>query len=486
MTPGLILAVIGAYFAVLFVVARVTGRGADNSGFFIGNRNSPWYVVAFGMIGASLSGVTFISIPGWVADTGFGYMQMVLGYLVGYAVIGFVLIPLYYKLNLISIYGYLAQRFGPASYRTGASFFLLSRLVGASFRLFLVAGVLDAFVLGPFGIPFWATVLATIALIWVYTAEGGIRTIVWTDTIQTAAMLAAVVLAVVFIGRELGLGPGCIVHAVAESEFSTIFHWGDFAGSGNHFAKQFLSGALIAVVMTGLDQDMMQKNLSCRNERESRRNVLSMSWALIPVNLLFLSLGALLYIYAAREGIAVPAKADHLFPTIALEHMPVVVGVVFTLGLIAAAYSSADSALTSLTTSFCVDILGVEHRPDEEARRMRRRTHIAMSVVLAVVIYGFSFIGDESVIGQVFRFAGFTYGPLLGLFAYGLLTREPVADRFVPMIALTSVALTIGLHLTSEPLLGYTFGYELLLVNGTFTFVGLAISRAFTTTRRHG
>lgn len=470
----LIVTVIAVYFLVLLVIARISGKGAGNEAFFLGERKSPWYVVAFGMIGASLSGVTFISVPGWVVDSQFTYMQIVLGYLLGYAVIANVLMPLYYRLQLTSIYTYLDGRFGRYSYKTGASFFLLSRIVGASFRLFLVASVLQLAVFDTWNVPFWVTVVVTIGLIWLYTNRGGIRTIIWTDTLQTFSMLTALVVSIILITRAMDLSLGEMIGRVASGEDSRIFVFERWR-TENHFIKHFLSGAFITIVMTGLDQDMMQKNLSCRNIRDAKKNMYLMSFALVPVNLVFLFLGAVLIQFAGFRGIPIPETTDNLFPLIATGgYLPQVVGVFFIVGLVAAAYSSADSALTALTTSFTVDILEGRRFGDERLTRIRRRVHLGISLVLGLTILLFRVINDESVIAALFRFAGYTYGPLLGLYAFGLFTRRGVRDRWVPWLAVLSPVLSFLLSYFSEELFhGYRFGFELLIVNGAIMFLGL-------------
>ncbi len=478
MSPLLVLIVILAYFSFLLVISQLTGRHADNAAFFLGNRRSPWFVVAFGMIGASLSGVTFISVPGWVGESQFSYMQMVLGYLLGYFVIARVLLPLYYRLNLTSIYTYLDGRFGRNSYKTGASFFLLSRLIGASFRLYLVAGVLQIGIFGNWNVPFWATVLITILLIWLYTFRGGIRTIIWTDTLQTLFMLLAVVMSLILISRAMDLDFHAMVQKVANSGYSRIFFFRDWK-TGDHFVKQFLSGAFIAIVMTGLDQDMMQKNLSCRNLKDAQKNVYWMSLSLVPVNLLFLSLGALLYLFVAKSAIALPAMSDDLFPLIATRgYLPPVVTLFFMVGLVAAAYSSADSALTSLTTSFTVDILEGSRLPEQRLRRIRKMVHLGISGVLLLLILLFRAINNQSVISSIFTVAGYTYGPLLGFYSFGLFTRFKVRDRWVPLIAIASPLLCFLISSNSERWFGgYTFGFELLILNGLLTFLGMLLLR---------
>ncbi len=474
MTPLLVLFVIVAYFSLILGISQVTGRHADNAAFFLGNRQSPWYVVAFGMIGASLSGVTFISVPGWVGDSQFSYMQMVLGYLLGYFVIAQILLPLYYRLNLTSIYSYLEGRFGFWSYKTGASFFLLSRIIGASFRLYLVAGVLQISIFGNWNIPFWATVVITILLIWLYTFRGGIRTIIWTDTLQTLFMLVAVIMSVVLISRAIDLNFSGMVQRVVRSDYSKVFFFGDWK-AGDHFIKQFLSGAFIAIVMTGLDQDMMQKNLSCRNLKDAQKNVYWMSISLVPVNLLFMSLGALLYIFAAQLSIPLPERSDDLFPLIATQgYLPPMVTVFFMVGLVAAAYSSADSALTSLTTSFTVDILNGQRLPEQRLQRLRKTVHVGISAALLVVILVFRAINDQSVVAAIFTVAGYTYGPLLGFYSFGLFTKYKVRDRWVPLVAIASPILCYLISSNSAAWFnGYTFGFELLILNGMLTFLGL-------------
>ena len=478
MSPLLVLIVILSYFALILVISQQTGRRADNASFFLGNRRSPWYVVAFGMIGASLSGVTFISVPGWVGASQFSYMQMVLGYLVGYYVIAQLLLPLYYRLNLTSIYTYLEGRFGFRSYKTGAAFFLLSRIIGASFRLYLVAGVLHISIFRNWNVPFWVTVTITILLIWLYTYRGGIKTIIWTDTLQTLFLLVAVAMSVVLIGRAMELDFTGMVKQVAQSGFSKVFFFGDWR-TGDHFIKQFMSGAFIAIVMTGLDQDMMQKNLSCRNLKDAQKNMYWMSISLVPVNLLFLSLGALLYMFAAQFAIPIPEQSDDLFPLIATQgYLPWGVTIFFIIGLVAAAYSSADSALTSLTTSFTVDILNGSRLPEQQLQKMRKIVHIGISLVLLSVILVFRVINNQSVIAAIFTVAGYTYGPLLGFYSFGLFTKFLVKDRWAPLVAIASPILCFIISSNSEVWFnGYTFGFELLILNGALTFLGLFLIR---------
>lgn len=478
MQPFHILLLILGYFTLLIFVSILTNRGGSNADFFKAGKQSPWYLVAFGMIGASLSGVTFISVPGWVEASNFGYFQVVLGYTVGYAVIGTVLLPLYYRLNLTSIYTYLEGRFGPYSYKTGASFFLLSRIVGASFRLYLVAVVLQAIVFDSMGIPFWVTVTITILLIWLYTFKSGIKTIVWTDTLQTMFMLVAVGVSVYYVASDLGLSSSNFFSFIAKSDYSKMFFFEDWK-SGNHFVKQFISGAFIAIVMTGLDQDMMQKNLTCRNLKDAQKNMFWFTIVLTIVNFVFLALGLLLTVYAEQHGI--DAHKDQLFPTLATEgYFGLGVAVLFILGLIAAAYSSADSALTALTTSFSIDILDIEKKYEEKEQvRIRKRIHIMMSFVLIIVILIFNYlIGDASVIAKLFTFAGYTYGPLLGLYAYGLFSKWDIKDKWVPIIAILSPIMGFGISYFCQERFGFDFGFFILILNGALTYLGLILIRS--------
>lgn len=476
MSPIFVVIILLAYFSMLIGLSYLTSKGANNQSFFIGNRQSPWYLVAFGMIGTSLSGVTFISVPAWVGSSQFSYMQMVLGYLLGYAVIAFVLLPLYYRLNLTSIYTYLEGRFGFWSYKTGAFYFILSRSLGASFRLFLVATVLQLAVFDAWGVPFALTVAITILLIWVYTFKGGIKTIVWTDSLQTLFMLMAVGVTIYQIGGELDLGAMELVHRIKDSDYSKIFFFDDWKDN-KFFWKQFISGAFITIVMTGLDQDMMQKNLSCKNLKEAQWNVFSFSTVLVVVNLFFLSLGALLFIYSAEIGLEIPAQSDELFPTLALKgHLGIVAAFFFILGLIAAAYSSADSALTALTTSVCIDLLNIEKKEEHTASRLRKKVHVLMSFVLFIIIMLFSLINDENVISSLFKAAGYTYGPLLGLYAFGMLTQKKIYDAAVPVLSLIAPILTYVLQLNSAAWFnGYEFGFEIIVINGLITYLGLEV-----------
>lgn len=477
MAPSVIFTVFLAYTALLFLVTWFTSRKATNFTFYLGNKSSPWYVIAYGMIGASLSGVTFMSVPGWVGSTHFSYLAVVLGYVAGYAVIATVLMPMYYRLNLTTIYSYLEQRFGFWSYKTGAFFFLLSRTIGASFRMFLVVNVLQVFVFDAWNVPFTVTVGIFILLIILYTFKGGIKTIIWTDTLQTTFMLAAVGISIYLISKDFQWGIRDLFSNVLSSDFSNVIvtDWHD----KRHFVKQFFSGMFITIVMTGLDQEMMQKNLSCRNIHDAQKNMFSFSIVLVFVNLMFLFLGATLFMYASRYGIELPQRSDDLFPTLAMKFLGPFAGLTFIIGLISAAYPSADGALTSLTTSFSIDFLGLNKRQDLDEKRKRRirySVHISFALLLLAVIVVFRAINDRAVIDKLFTVAGYTYGPLLGLFSFGLFHKQRVKDTLVPFVAALSPVICFFLSEYSEQLLfGYKFGFELLIVNGLFTYLGLWI-----------
>lgn len=479
MSPALILACVGGYFAFLLMIAWYTSRNASNASYFLGNKASPWYAVAFGLIGDSLSGVTFISVPGKVAVDQFSYLQIVFGYVIGYVVIAEVLLPLYYRLNLTSIYSYLRQRFGPRSQKIGALFFILSRTGGAAARLFLAANVFQTFVFDQWGVPFWLNVSVTIALILAYTYRGGIKTLVWTDTFQSTFLLLGVVLSIAAIAGELNLSLSGLLSTVRESEMSKTFFW-DWRAK-NYFWKQFLSGVFIAIVMTGLDQNMMQKNLSCRSLREAKRNIYSFTGVMVLVNFLFVSLGVLLFHYAKTKGVEVPTMTDHLFPLLALQHLGAFAAMVFVVGLTAATFSSADSVLTTLTTSFCIDWLGTEERPgftEAQKTALRHRVHIAFAIVLWLVIVGFKLLNSTAVIDAIFTLASYTYGPLLGLFAFGLFARRFVRDGWVPVVCCVSPLICFVVQSNSVRWFnGYRMGFELLMVNGLLTFIGLWLIR---------
>ncbi|WP_288372963.1 sodium:solute symporter [uncultured Algoriphagus sp.] len=478
MNPQTVLIVIACYFLLLFVISWLTSRKVTSDTFFTGDRQSPWFLVAFGMIGASLSGVTFISVPGEVGNTNFYYFQVVLGYTLGYFTIAKVLLPLYYRLNLISIYTYLEDRFGFYSYKTGAFFFILSRTLGSSLRVFLVASVLQLILFDSLGIPFWVSVLITVGLIWIYTHRGGIKTVVWTDTLQTFFMLASVVVCILVVGDALEFsGISDYFSRVSEDSRSSIFNWDWKAGT--NFFKQFISGAFITIVMTGLDQDMMQKNLTCRNIGDAQKNMFWFTIILVFVNLLFLGLGVMLYLFAETQGLALPEKSDELFPFLATQHFPAYAGIIFVLGITAAAYSSADSTLTALTTSFCIDFLEIERKyPKDRQVAVRKKVHLAFTFIMFLAILIFHWINDQSVINSVFIIAGYTYGPLLGLYAFGLFTKMKVQDNMVPFLAVAAPLITFFISSNSERWFwGYKFGFEALILNGLLMFLGLYLFR---------
>lgn len=489
-SPTIILIVVICYFSFLTVVSYHSSRGATNETFFKANNSSPWLLVAIGMIGASLSGVTFISIPGLVGASGgnqaFSYMQMVFGYLVGYAVIAYVLLPLYYRWKLTSIYAYLGERLGFMSHKTAAGFFILSRVVGASMRLFLVAIVFQKFVMDYYHVPFFVTVTITILLIWAYTFQGGIKTIVWTDTIQTVTMILAVIFTVLAITKSLDLNLTEMWTEIKSLGYTKVFFFEGGWNDPNNFFKQFVSGALIATAMTGLDQDMMQKNLTCNSLASAQKNIKVFSIILVFANLLFLILGALLYLYASKSGLEIPTRTDQLYPTIALTQLPAYVGVLFVLGLIAAAYSSADSALTSLTTSFCIDFLGYDKNQWTESKKKRTRiyVHIAFSILLLFVILIVKSLNNDAIVNNLFKAASYTYGPLMGLFAFGMLTKRQLKewkigdlnlkDSLALVVALLAILITYQLDVNSKEWFGgFTFGFTTLAVNGLLMFIGL-------------
>ena len=468
----LILLTIILYFAALMGFSRLTARrDADNETFFRANRRSPWYMVAFGMVGASISGITFVSVPGMTMRTDMTYVQTCIGFILGYFVIAFVLLPVYYRLNLTTIYTYLQGRLGERSYKTGAWFFLVSKMTGAAVRFYVVCIILQRFVLDAVGVPFVVTVVGMTLLIWLYTRRGGIKTLVWTDSFQTTCMFAALILIIYNVVAQLGMSMPEAVRAIAADTHSRMFVMDDFFSTQN-FWKQLFSGAFIAIVMTGLDQDMMQKNLTCRTLREAQKDVCTYGFAFVPANLLFMSLGVLLMMLAQRYGIALPTSGDELLPMFAATgRLGSMVTVLFTIGVVAASFSSADSALTALTTSYCVDI---RERPTDE--RLRRRAHIGVAVVFVAFILLFRMLNSTSVIDAIYVMCSYTYGPLLGLFAFGLVTRRAVADRLVPYIAVASPLLCFAIDTAAQSLWGYKFGYELLMLNGLLTFAGLWMS----------
>lgn len=463
-----ILITVALYFCALFVMSRLTARRSSNDTFYRANRRSPWYMVAFGMVGASISGVTFVSVPGMVMNIQMTYVQTCLGFILGYFAVAFLLLPVYYKLNLTTIYTYLGQRLGLRSYKTGAWFFLMSKMTGAAVRFYVVCIILQRFVLDAYGIPFPLTVVVMVALIWFYTRRGGVKTLVWTDTFQTLCMFGALALIIVHVVGALGMTLPEALSAVAADSHSRMFVFDDWVSKQN-FWKQFLSGVFIVIVMTGLDQDMMQKNLTCKTLRDAQKDMCTYGFAFVPANLLFMCLGVLLMLLAQRQGVALPQAGDEQLPMFAATgRLGSVVVVLFTVGIVAASFSSADSALTSLTTSYCVDIRG---RKDDE--RLRKRAHLGIAVVFALFILVFRVVNSTSVIDAIYILCSYTYGPLLGLFAYGLLTKRSVNDRVVPYVAVASPIVCYVLNDAVAHTTGYQFGYELLMLNGALTFAGL-------------
>lgn len=475
MSPLSVIITIAVYFIVLFAISYVTGKKADNAGFFTGNRQSSWYVVAFAMIGASISGVTYISVPGMVAGSGFGYLQMVMGFIVGQLVIAYVLVPLFYKMNLVSIYEYLENRFGMRSYRTGAWFFFVSKMLGASVRLFLVCLTLQLLVFDPLRLPFLLNVTITVLLVWLYTFRGCVKSLIWTDSFKTLCLVVSVGLTIYYITGELRLSFGEMLGAIADSDMSRLFFFDD-VNDRQFFFKQFLAGIFTTIAISGLDQDMMQRNLSCKNSKDSQKNMVVSICLQFVVILMFLMLGVMLYLFAADQGLTVE-KGDELFPMIATGgYFPVFVGVLFIIGLVSSAYSAAGSALTALTTSFTIDILGAKGKSDEALTSTRKRVHVAMAVLMGVTIFVFNSLNNTSVIDAVYTLASYTYGPILGLFAFGIFTKRQVRDRYIPLVAIVSPLLCLVLQLNSEAWFGgYRFSYELLLFNAFFTFLGLCL-----------
>lgn len=479
MSAALVSSILVIYFLVLIIISYFTSKGADSNTFFTANRQSPWYLVAFGMIGSSLSGVTFVSVPGNVGKIGFAYFQVVLGYLLGYWVIIGILMPLYYRLNVISIYTYLEQRFDTISYKTGAFFFLVSRTIGSSLRLFLAATVLQLFLFDAWGVPFWVTVATTIALIWVYTFKGGVKTIVWTDSFQTLFLVTAVAVTVWQIADKLNFSFGDMVAAIQDNGYARIFHFDD-AKSTLFFPKQFLGGAFIAITMTGMDQEIMQKNLTCKNIGEAQKNMFWFSLTLVIVNLLFLTLGALLYIYSKQKGIDIPTASDELYPRLAFNELGSFVGILFLLGITASSYASADSALAGLTTSFCIDFLKFKNKTEAVKQKQKFAVHIGFSVLFLLIILIFKEINEKSVIDAVLNVAGYTYGPLLGLFSFGLFTKLQVRAKLVPVVCVLAPMLSYFISSHSEKWLGgYKIGIEILIINGLLTVLGLFLISNF-------
>lgn len=474
MTPVAVLITIASYFLILFTISYIAGRKADNEGFFVGNRKSAWYVVAFAMIGSSISGVTFVSVPGMVGISNFSYLQMVLGFVTGQIIIAFVLIPLFYRMNLVSIYEYLENRFGTSSYKTGAWFFFISKILGAAVRLYLVCLTLQLLVFEPFHMPFIMNVILTVALVWLYTFRGRVKSLIWTDSLKTFCLIVSVVLCIYYIATDLKLSFTEMFSTVSDSVLSHMFFF-DNVNDKRYFFKQFLAGVFTMIAMTGLDQDMMQRNLSCKNFKDSQKNMITSGISQFFIILLFLMLGVLLYTFTSHQGITNPAKSDELFPMIATGgYFPTIVGILFIIGLISSAYSAAGSALTALTTSFTVDILGIKGKTEDTVRKTRKKVHVGMAIVMGIVIFIFNLLNNTSVIDAVYILASYTYGPILGLFAFGILTKRQVRDRYIPLVSILSPILCFILQKNSETWFhGYQFSYELLIFNALFTFIGL-------------
>ena len=476
MSPAVISITIVAYFIILFTISYIAGRKADNEGFFVGNRKSAWYVVAFAMIGSTISGVTFVSVPGMVQASSFSYLQMVLGFIVGQFIIAFVLVPLFYRMNLVSIYEYLENRFGASSYKTGAWFFFISKMLGAAVRLFLVCLTLQLLIFEPFHLPFLLNVILTVFIVWLYTFRGGVKSLIWTDVLKTFCLVVSVILCIYYIASNLHLNFSGLITTISDSDFSKTFFFDD-VNDKRYFFKQFLAGVFTVIAMNGLDQDMMQRNLSCKNFRDSQKNMITSGISQFFVILLFLMLGVLLYTFTAQQGIGNPGKSDELFPMIATgNYFPGIVGILFIIGLIASAYSAAGSALTALTTSFTVDILHAQKKGEAALSQIRKYVHIGMAVVMGAVIFVFNLLNNTSVIDAIYTLASYTYGPILGLFAFGIFTKKQVYDKYIPLVAITSPILCYILQRNSEAWLnGYQISYELLIINALFTFLGLCL-----------
>lgn len=473
--PVIVILTIAGYFAALMCLSWFAGQGSDNRTFFTGDRRAPWPLVAFATLGAAISGVTFISVPGMVAAKGYSYLQMVLGFIVGYMVIAFVLVPLFYRRNLVSIYGYLGERFGLSTYRSGAWLFFISKMLGAAVRFFVVCAVLQLIVFAPLGIPFVFNVIVTIALIWLYTARGGVKTVIWTDTLKTFCLIMSVVLCIYFVARNMGYGLGELPGVIASHHTARMFFFDD-PRSASYFWKQFVAGVFMAIAITGLDQDMMQRNLACRDSRQSQKNMIVSGVVQFFVIALFLLLGTLLTMFCESGAAEMPAKSDELFGLVATHpSMPAVVTVLFVLGLVSAAYSAAGSALTSLTTSFTVDILDATRGGDARLTRTRRAVHVAMSACMGLVIIAFYYLSEEDAISAVYTLASYTYGPILGLFVFGLMCRRPVRDRLVPLVCVAAPALSWLITRLLSDLYGYHTGFELLLINAALTVAGLGL-----------
>ena len=476
MTPVAVIITMAAYFAVMLAIGWFSSRGADNTGFFNGGRKAPWWVVAIAMIGAPMSGVTYVSVPGMVGvgGTAMGYMQMVLGFFVGYLVIAFVLTPVFFRMNMVSIYQYLEDRFGVSSHKTGAWFFFISKILGAAVRLYLVCVTLQLMVFEPLGLPFILNVVVSMAIVLMYTFRGGVKSVIWTDTLKTVCMIVSIVLAIVFIAKDLGLDFSGMVKTIKESGYSMVFFFDD-VNHPEYFWKQFLAGIFTVVAMTGLDQDLMQRTMASRNARDSKKNLITSGLMQIPVIFLFLCLGALMYIFAGQKGIA--EVGDTLFPAVATGgYLPVIVGILFVIGLVSCAYSAGGSALTALTTSFTVDIIGTSGKSEEKVTSTRKKVHLAMAVLMGVVIVVFYLLNTKSVIDAVYKLASYTYGPILGMFAFGIFCKREVRDKWVPLVAVIAPVLCFILQSNSDRWFGgYKFSYELILLNALFTVIGLCL-----------
>ena len=479
MNPSIILITVVAYFILLFGISWFAGRKADNQGFFVGNRKSKWGIVAIATMGSFISGVTFVSVPGMVGVKNFSYLQMVMGFVVGQFIIAFVLVPLFYRMHLVSVYQYLENRFGIKSYKTGAWFFFISKMLGASVRLFLVCLTLQLLVFEPLHLPFILNVVLTVFLVWLYTFRGGVKSIIWTDVLKSLCLILSVALSIYFIANQLDMNFTQMIKSISDSDMSQVFFFDD-ANDKRFFWKQFLAGVFTMIATTGLDQDMMQRNLSCQNYRDSQKNMMVSIVAQFFINLLFLMLGVLLYEFAARVGI--DATGDSLFPAVATSSfLPLIVGILFIVGLFSSAYSAAGSALTALTTSFTIDILAADKKieagnVDNYVARVRKHVHVAMAILMGIVIFVFGLFNNSSVVDAVYVLASYTYGPILGLFAFGILMKKKVRDHYVPLVAILSPILCFILSSNSETLFGgYQFSYELLIFNALFTFLGLCM-----------
>lgn len=486
MSPVILLSFLVGYFVILLVISYFTSRkSSDNSSFFIANRKSLWYLVAFGMIGTNTSGITFISVPGAVGESAFGYFQFVLGNVAGLLLIATILLPLYYRLNLISIYTYLEKRLGFWSYKSGAMIFLVSRTVGSALRLYLIAIVLQKFIFDALNVPFWITVSIALLAIWFYTFKGGLKTIVITDTLQTLFLLSSVILTIWIIAKNLNMDLAQTFETIKNSSYSKIFFWNDFSGNKIHFFKQFLGGLFVTITMTGLDQDLMQKNLSCKNLHEAQKNMFTFSGIFTVINIFFLCVGALLYQYASAKGIDVHSlrTPDYLFPEIALNHINILPAVIFMIGLTASTFATTDSALTALTTSFCVDFLGFDKKVNKNDKRLvraRHGVHLSLSFIILIVVIIFRIINNDSVVNVLFKVAGYTYGPLLGLFAFGMISKRTVRDRFIPFICVIAPAISLIIDYNSVNWIGYSFGFELIVINGLITYLLMLVTSSGT------